>query len=152
MKLYLLRHGHSPSLQEAGVTTDADRPLSAAGREAIRRAARFLRDQGAHPQVILTSPLRRAQESAEEAARTLTPPQGVQPWVLLENRVSGKELWKPLQSRAAGLAELLVVGHQPQLGELLLSLSGKDIAIAPGGLVALAVNPEKSSLLWVQAP
>ena len=63
--LLLLRHGKSD--WSAGVS-DADRPLAKRGRKAARAIGEFLSRAGAVPDVVVSSPARRAVETAELVA------------------------------------------------------------------------------------
>jgi len=149
MKLYLLRHGHAPSAAESGVPRDCERPLSAQGREDARRMARHLAGLGCRPAVILHSPLLRAQQTALEAASVLKPPQGLEAFAPLANELGPDELAEELARRCAGLAEVLAVGHQPQLGELVSHLSRAKTALRPAGAAALELKAEApASFLW----
>ena len=155
MKIYVLRHGHSPSAGDAGVKTDSERPLSPKGREDVRRIAEALAGRGAAPAVILTSPLLRAMQTAEEAASVLRPKLGVRAFEPLANELPGEALGEVLLTLVRGekLAEVLAVGHQPQVGELVASLTGSLIDFRPGGLAAVeAAEGGAISLLWTASP
>ena len=86
MKLYVVRHGHSPSVEESGVATDAERPLSPRGKEDAGALARHMAGQGSCPQIILTSPLRRALATATELNKILKPASGIARLPALANR------------------------------------------------------------------
>ncbi len=152
MKLYLLRHGHSPSPQEAKVPGDAARPLSKQGREEVRRSARHLEAQGGKPILILHSPLRRARETAEEVSAALASHPPIEARSGLANVLGPADLEASLRERAAGLAELLVVGHQPQLGEFAYHLTGRQFSLAPGGVIALELDGKDVIALWSANP
>jgi phosphohistidine phosphatase len=73
MKLYLLRHGLAVDADEADLK-DEDRPLTPEGREKTIQAARGMRRLEIGIDLILTSPLPRAMETAALTARTLVAP------------------------------------------------------------------------------
>jgi len=151
--LYLLRHGQSPSAAEAGVAKDFDRPLSDMGRDDVRRVARLLAEKGARPLLILHSPLKRAAQTAAEAAAILKPAQGVEAFEPLANELSAEDLAAELARRGRGLPELLAVGHQPQLGELVAVLTKAVFSPRPGGAVAVELKAEEpASFLWACNP
>lgn len=153
MKLYILRHGLSLSTEDAQVATDAERPLSELGRQDIRRVAQKLRDKRASVEMILCSPLTRAQQTAQEAAEVLRPGAGVIVFDPLSNHIPGASLFKAIQESNGKASELLVVGHQPQLGEMVEHLLGKTLDIRPGGIVALELaDGGKPNLLWHENP
>lgn len=137
MTLYILRHGKSPSASQAGVPSDFERPLGPEGRKDVRRTVAHLKSQEGNPALILSSPLRRAVETAGEAREILKPEGGSETFEPLSNEMGPDELFPKLREKAAGLEELLVVGHQPQLGELAAFLLGRAHPLMPGGIIAL---------------
>jgi ribonuclease H / adenosylcobalamin/alpha-ribazole phosphatase len=62
----LLRHGETPLSAERRFAGTGDHPLTETGREQARAAARALKDSGVT--AIVTSPLRRCQDTAAEVA------------------------------------------------------------------------------------
>lgn len=148
LKLYLMRHGHSPSPLEAGVRTDFERPLSERGRAAAEKAVRHLLEQGARPALILHSPLLRAVQTAQAAAKVLGPGAPAEMFAPLKNELPPPELAAELRRRCEGVSEVLAVGHQPQLGELVAFLSGKLAELRPAGLAALELDDGGAKLLW----
>jgi len=71
-RLLLVRHGRSELNAAGRVQGWLDSPLDELGREQARRTARRL--QSEQPQVVYTSPLRRAQETAEAVAAAFAIP------------------------------------------------------------------------------
>jgi|SRR5271157_151725 len=69
MQIYLLRHGIAEDAR-AGLR-DFDRALTPEGREKLRRVLERARAAGAAPAAILSSPLRRAVQTAQAAAEVL---------------------------------------------------------------------------------
>jgi len=136
MKIYLLRHGTA----EEGAD-DFARRLVAKGREQIRRVAQQLDRIGDRPDRILSSPLLRARDTAEELVERLG---GDPSTIVVEERLAPGT---PLVEMAAALVEverpiLLAVGHEPSLSQLAARLAGAD-GLRPdlrkGGLVELAL-------------
>ena len=152
MRFFILRHGKSPSLSEARVKHDAERPLSDAGREDARGAAREIVQRGGSPVVIYHSPIKRAAQTAAEAAAILNPPKGTRPFEPLSNHTPGELLYDCLV-RECGDQEFLVVGHQPQLGEMIAFLTGEEVDLRPGAVAALSTDAAgKARLLWTKNP
>ncbi|MBI4349512.1 MAG: histidine phosphatase family protein [Elusimicrobia bacterium] len=152
MKFFVLRHGKSPSAAEAGVRHDAERPLGEQGREDVRAASREILAKGGAPALILHSPLRRAVQTAAEAAGILKPAGGVRAFEPLANQMTGEALFDHLL-RECGDQEFLAVGHQPQLGEMIAYVTGQVVELRPGGLVALSTDDKgKAVLLWSKNP
>lgn len=152
MRLYLLRHGHAPSTGEAGVASDAERPLSERGRKDVRAAIEELRRRGGRPALILHSPLRRAEQTAREAAALLQPATGTRIFMGLANTLPAGDLLSELRPHAEKAGELLAIGHQPQLGELVALLAGRTLELRPAGLIALELDGQGASLLWSHQP
>lgn len=150
-RLYLMRHGHSPSTQEAGVSADALRPLSDLGREDARRMAGELVRLGCAPGLILHSPLLRAVQTAAELATVLKPSGGRELFAPLDNTRPAEEVAGELAARAAAVDEALAVGHQPQIGELAALLSGNVFEFRPATIVAVEFSP-KPRVLWAMSP
>jgi phosphohistidine phosphatase len=101
---------------------DGARRLTAKGRAQARRVGAFCADRGMTPEVVLTSPLVRARQTAELVADAFASRGLVEvPWAACGMRaeVAVGEL------RAFDRVDsLLLVGHQPDLGDLAASLLG----------------------------
>jgi phosphohistidine phosphatase len=69
VRIYLVRHGDAVPEEDAG--SDRDRWLSPRGREAARVLGRLLREHAVVPDMILSSPLPRAVQTAELLATSL---------------------------------------------------------------------------------
>ena len=139
MKLYLVRHAEA--VERTGTMPDANRYLTPKGRSAFRKIARRVRKLGAVPNLIFSSPLVRAVQTAEifserlkhegpiVVARKLSP--GFDPRAL-----------RLLLAEAGNPREAAFVGHEPDLGEIaasMLSLS-KGFPLRKGAVVALEVE------------
>src|SRR5262249_4370192 len=108
---------------------DAKRPLTDDGMTRMRKAARGLARLGVAIDVVLTSPLVRARQTAEIVAEAIHP----RPALV-------RSEWRPPDGSYAGiLAELekharkpriALVGHEPGIGELAARLIGSRHAIA----------------------
>jgi phosphohistidine phosphatase len=112
VNLYLVRHAEAVDLG-GEVATDFDRPLTPHGISQAEKLAAALQKAGAVPEVVATSPLVRAVQTAERLAAVLTP--GKEPYVL--DRLALDQL-KPrkLSQDAAALGEsVLLVGHMPDI-------------------------------------
>ncbi len=69
MHIYIMRHGDSPTLEEAAVANDEERPLSNLGRQEAELMAFLLERLGGEPDLILSSPLIRAWQTADIMSR-----------------------------------------------------------------------------------
>ncbi len=74
MDIYLLRHGETDWNRTGRLQGHADTALNERGRAQVRETVEKLRDLGVRMDVIVSSPLKRARESAEIAAALLDYP------------------------------------------------------------------------------
>ena len=153
MKLYLVRHAEA--IERSATMPDAARCLTPKGRIAFRKIARRVRETGIAPEIIFTSPLLRAVQTAEILAERLKH-EGA---VVVANELSPGFDDRALRSLLAGAgnpAEAAFVGHEPDLGDLaatLLSLRG-DFPLRKGAVVALEVEGSaqrgSGKFLWLE--
>jgi phosphohistidine phosphatase len=125
MKLYVMRHGPAEDQSDSGL--DGDRALTASGRERVRAVAKLLVDLGEAPLAVITSPLVRAVQTAEIVAVVTQLGQGhgsVE--VRREMSPSGDTSSLVDALLAEGRKRAMVVGHEPDLGELVTALLGKN--------------------------
>lgn len=124
-QLLLLRHGIAE--ERSPERPDGERALTPRGVERTRAVLARLVALDLCCDQLLTSPLRRAYQTAELAvAAGLAPGLGV-----TEALAPGGDPL-PLLERAAGVPRLALVGHEPDLGDLAARLIG-----APSGALVL---------------
>ncbi len=119
MRLYLLRHGTASDV----APSDAERKLTREGEEEAQIAGLALAELGVKPSCVLSSPLVRARQTAEIAARAMKFRGEVESLDELTNGTSTPTLLKVLQSYSSP-EEILLVGHMPSLSEHLAALIG----------------------------
>jgi len=120
MRLYILRHGDAA---ESPVYQDFDRPLSDLGRRQIMGVSHFFRVAREKPDLILASPLVRAQQTCELVREHL----GIADTLTTDRLVSGGNLRDLIKEIDAHKVErMLLVGHEPQLSGLISILTGGD--------------------------
>jgi phosphohistidine phosphatase len=113
--IYLMRHGiAAPASPGSG---DFERPLTEDGVRKTLRAAKGLSRLGIAPAAVLSSPLRRAEETAQLVASVLAPALVTEIYPPLAPGHDPRDLLDGLRPRRK-LHEILLVGHQPDLGEL----------------------------------
>jgi phosphohistidine phosphatase len=113
VRIYLVRHGDAVPEEEAG--SDRDRWLSPRGREAARVLGRLLREHAVAPDVILSSPLPRAMQTAELLAAGLGYLGIVTSVRCLEPAAQPQVA--ALAIRAAGAA-VIAVSHEPAISAI----------------------------------
>ena len=128
MRLYLVRHAEAASGEP-----DDLRPLTAAGRETARALGARLAAEGARPDAVLSSPLLRARETAAELCRAL----GCKSEA--DERLAPGATADDVRAAVTGRGdEVIVIGHQPDCGEIAAELSGgPKPAFPPGGVAVL---------------
>src|SRR4051794_28042580 len=118
--LYLVRHAHAGD-PARWTGDDARRPLSAKGRLQADTVARHLVSLAVDLDVIITSPLVRARQTADTIARALDMA------VQVEDRVAQGLSMSALERVLADAGDpgaALVVGHDPDFSDLLANLAG----------------------------
>jgi len=123
MKLYVMRHG--PAEEQAHSGVDGDRALSTAGRARVRAVAETLTQLGEEPLFIVSSPLVRAVQTAEIVA--LVTKLGDRDGILEVRRgiaPGGDGAAMAHALVAEGRKRVMLVGHEPDLSELVGALVG----------------------------
>ena len=158
MRLYLLRHALAVPHGTPGFRNDADRPLTREGQTQARQVAEGLRRLKLEPELILTSPCRRAVQTAEAAARALGTRLDELPELRPGTPPSATTLaLKPFTGRG----DLLLVGHEPHLSDWLAELvagpSGLRCVLKKGGAACVEVErvlppAAAGTLRWLLMP
>ena len=137
LRLDLVRHGEAVAATEQG---DAARPLSETGRATIAALAeRFVRERW-RPDSVWASPLLRAQQTAAILAGRACPGIAVETLRVLTPDHDPDAVIEEI--RARGLrGHVVLVGHQPLLGDLVAHLCARaDGSFPAGGLVRIDVT------------
>jgi phosphohistidine phosphatase len=159
VNVFVLRHG------EAGThvtvpSKDSERPLTESGRDEIESVATSLRNLRVGLDRIVTSPLKRAKETAEIIASAY------------EGNAPKLEIWEELRpegsrqdaiqrlSRMRQDMDILLVGHEPFLsslvGEIISGSSSARITLKKGGVAKIQIlsfAPKPSGeLRWLLTP
>lgn len=140
-----MRHASALSAREAGVSSDGERPLSGSGLKEARAAAEELSVRGFRPSSIITSPLKRALQTAQQAASVFDGAD-IRPEPGLASAADPAELARTLVRGAAG--PLLVVGHHPAIGLMAAPFLGKVFSFSTAGFLRLTISEDgKASVL-----
>lgn len=119
VQLFLLRHGVAE--ERSSRWSELERPLTPEGMEKMRQEAKGIAGLDLGVDLILSSPLKRAMQTAEAVAQALRLP--VVPFDPLEAGASPGGILRALAPHA-GKTGILLVGHEPDLGELAAHLLG----------------------------
>lgn len=159
IELYIIRHGLAG--EHGDYPNDDERPLTGEGIHKTRRVAKRLHALNIRFDLILTSPLARARQTAEilqscklssqlEESSTLAPGGDLNIWL------SWLQQW-----RQGGGNCLAIVGHEPDLGEwaetLIWGSIHHHLVVKKAGVLGLLL-PEtespigQSQLFWLTPP
>ena len=158
MDLYIVRHGIALDALTAGIS-DFERPLTDEGIEKLKGIGKGLRLLEVRPEIILTSPLIRARQTAESLVESLQCGARIEESASLRPSAKRAEIYRELQEREK-LAGILLVGHQPSLGEIAGEIAWGSAESAldfkKGGACRLELSelrPVPSGrLLWLLTP
>lgn len=125
--LYLMRHGIAEDDYDIA---DEDRQLTGEGRRKVETVAGGLATLGVKPDLVLASPLVRAQQTAAIVVAVLAPKLGVETCTGLRNGTEPEDLLAELAAHR-GMQHVFLIGHQPSLGELASHLLTGSALIAP---------------------
>lgn len=157
MELYFLRHGLAGQHGDPQYKDDSLRPLTSEGQKKMCRAAQGMRILDLKFDAIISSPFLRAKQTAEIVAQAyklnhkkiyltdrLLPPAPI------------KELLQEVHGHFPVSRNILLVGHEPHLTEMISSLMKckKPLAIdfKKGGLCSLSISPGKATFNWLLTP
>ena len=136
MKVYLMQHALAYSSQE-----DQERPLSPAGIDQAKAAAKGIKRLGLTFDLIVTSPKRRAHQTAALIAEGVRfPHSDILTTEAVLPQCQPQELLGLLQKESSQ-SSVLVVGHMPQLGRLSSQLlQGGEMLFENAGLACFEIS------------
>ena len=156
MQIYLLRHGIAEDARPG--QSDAVRALTAEGKEKLRRVLRRAADAGVRPGLILSSPLRRAVETAAVAAEALDYRGKVVESRALLPEASPFDLWEEIR-RHGEEPSVLLASHEPLMSSataLLLGSPALEVDMKKAALVRIdcerLAHEPKGALKWMLTP
>ena len=161
MNLYFMRHGIATPKGDPGATADQDRPLTDKGAKRVRKAAKGMRRLGLSFDLLLSSPLVRARQTAEIVAGLLHHEAAVAELASLAPESTIERLIEDL-ARYQDRSSLLLFGHEPSLsiavGHLIATKGGRGVNLdfKKGGLcrveIEAPIRPNSGKLHWMLTP
>ena len=158
MIIYLIRHGIAREPDAQNNEDDRQRPLTAEGRDKIKRIGYKLKNLGVKPNMILSSPYVRAEQTAAILAKSFDIVQQLKFSDLLVPSGDAKAIINEVVSKYL-VDELLIVGHEPCLGLLISELMDANslaINIKKGGVCCLSADDlrleRRAVLEWLLTP
>lgn len=155
MNLYLLRHAEAVGREDS--IPDCDRALTSDGIKTMKAAALGMRALKMKVDLVFSSPLVRARQTAEIAAVAL----GVRRKITLTKNLipdaNPESLIAELAQKYCSIKNILLVGHEPHLGRLAsVLLTDLPVIFKKGSLMALKLDlaPYKqgATLKWLLTP
>jgi phosphohistidine phosphatase len=153
VQIYLLRHGIAEN-----TTPDSDRALIPEGREKLRRVLARARAADVAPSLILSSPYRRAIETADIAAEVLNYPGKIVKIRELLPEASPYDTWEQIRKHPDESA-ILLASHEPLMSSLAAFLLSSPALVVDMKKAALMrvdcerIGPEpKGVLKWMLTP
>jgi len=154
--LFILRHGEAGNRMTV-VEKDSERPLTTEGRTEMQKIAKSLKAIGLQTNQIYTSPLKRARETAEIAAKILNIPT-LEEWDELKPDGSKAALYRKLEKLERN-SRLILVGHEPYLTSMIgeiIGITGPRIVLKKGGMAKVRITSFTSQisgeLRWLLTP
>lgn len=138
-RLYVVRHAVAEDVSDSG--GDHARRLTKKGRKAFARLVRRLEDAGLEVDLIATSPLVRARETADVLAEELT----ATPRIEVVGALAPGADWQALVewTAAQDAARVAWVGHAPCVGRLVALTIGDGtaaISMQKGAVAAIRLD------------
>jgi phosphohistidine phosphatase len=160
LNLYFLRHGIAVERGTPGFARDADRPLTSKGKRQLHKITRAMRAMKLRFDLILSSPLVRARQTAEIVAADLKLKKRLTFADELQPGGDAKALVKRIATLGPKPENLVLVGHEPDLSKLIsLFVTGQPdagFALKKGGLAKLEIEQLRvgqcANLAWLLTP
>lgn len=158
MELFILRHGDAG---QRSLSSDIIRPLTSAGKAEILESAKALKTIGLKFDLVVTSPLKRAYDTAMIVSDVFNIGSKVQVWNELAPEGKRTDIYQKI-SQLREEYSVLIVGHQPLLGEMVNDIIHKsksnpcNFILKKGGIVRIRLlrksNIPKGELKWLLTP
>lgn len=155
MIVYFLRHANAGQ-KRTNPVQDTKRPLDKEGIEQCRYVGRFLNAMDAHVDLILSSPLKRATQTASFVGNEIDYDQRIEQTPALLP-TADFERFRQLLMQIRDLEAVMVVGHNPNFSQFLSLLvtngtSQKAIEMKKGSVARVEMGPKRSLLSWLVTP
>jgi phosphohistidine phosphatase len=140
MEIYILRHGVAEEPQIG--QPDSERSLTADGRKKLRNILRTAASAGMAPSLILTSPYKRALQTAQLAAEVLKYTGELLRTKALEPASSPQRVWEEIQIHKDE-PRILLSGHEPLFSRLTAYLLGSpnlQVDFKKGAIACIALE------------
>jgi phosphohistidine phosphatase len=161
MELFVIRHAIAEPLGRRNEFTDEKRALTVEGRDRMREVVKGLIKLRIEFDLMLTSPLARAVETAEIIAASMRlSKKDIKQSGNLAPGGSAEDLFAEIKGHA-GAEAVALVGHQPDLGSLISRIIQNDggalsIQLKKGGVCFVNVRETvptlRGDMMWLLTP
>lgn len=158
MQLYIVRHGIAIDREAPKCPADPERFLTEEGKEKTRQVALGVAALGVAPDVFLSSPYKRATETAEIFAEELEySKQKIRRTDLLLPGGEATMLFREL-AKDKDSASVFLFGHAPQLDDVIATALGSKhqiTSLKKAGVALLElkrISPPSGELVWLATP
>lgn len=151
-ELLILRH--AKSAWDTGAPTDFERPLAKRGERDAPKIGAWLYREGLVPDLVLSSPARRAKQTTAKVCKRLDIEKKRIVWEPRIYEGTLQQLLGVLSECPADVATVLLIGHNPGLEELIMHLAGEDLAIPTDGKILPTASIARLEMLddWRNLP
>jgi phosphohistidine phosphatase len=155
-----MRHGEAvKNIQSGPSASDADRPLTMSGKREIEEISYFLKDLNLKFNLIISSPLKRAHQTAFIISKIFKVANNLEDWDELKPEAAKQALVDRL-SKFKEDSAILLVGHEPFLSSFISEIAFENpsgnLVLKKGGIVKLRIlsNFPKmtAELRWLSSP
>ncbi len=140
MEIYVFRHGVAADAKPG--QDDAMRKLTLDGKRKLRQILALARDVGVRPDVVLSSPYRRALETAQMARGMLDLRPSIIETRILIPLERPEAVWEEIRSHQDA-KQVMIVGHEPQLSSVvgyLIGAPGASVDLKKGAIARVDVD------------
>lgn len=142
--LWVMRHGKSRWDKEL---PDIRRPLAKRGKRDAKSVGKWMHCMGYHPDLIISSPAKRARTTARRVAKANGYEGTIAIWPgLYEGDVD--DCLRALSHLPPDIASVMIIGHNPLLEELVLLLAERSVDLRTAHVAHLVFD----AACWIDVP
>ena len=160
MDLFIMRHGEAGKRLSSD-TKDFSRPLTLEGKREVTDVAKSLKYLGVKFNFIITSPLKRAYQTASLVAMSFKSENKIEQWDELKPEGNRTDLHRKLSEKFKQDSYILIVGHEPYLSSMISEIiskgdAGGHLVLKKAGMAKIRVTSSnqkiQGELRWLLTP